>query len=63
MSTITTNRASPLAAPYRRKIGDVTFEVSAFGNPQTTDTAEDLLLGVLEAKVAQENFGEEAKSA
>ena len=63
MSTITTNRVSPLAAPYRRKIGNVTFEVSAFGNPQATDTAEDLLLGMLEAKVAQEDFEEEAKSA
>ena len=63
MNTITTNRASPLAAPYRRKIGKVTFEVSAFGNPQATSTAEDLLLGMLEAKVTQEDFGEEAKSA
>ena len=63
MNTITTNRASPLAASYRRKIGNVTFEVSAFGSPQATDTAEDLLLGMLEAKVAQEDFGEEAKSA
>ena len=63
MSTITTNRASPLAAPYRRKIGNATFEIFAFGNPQATDTAEDLLLGMLGAKVAQEDFGEEAKSA
>lgn len=63
MNTITTNRASPLAASYRRKIGNVTFEVSAFGNPQATGTAEDLLLSMLKAKVTQENFGEEAKSA
>ena len=63
MSTITTNRDSPLAASYRRKIGDVTFEVSAFGNPQATDTAEDLLLGMLEAKVTRKDFREEAKSA
>ena len=63
MNTITTNRASPLTATYRRKIGNVTFEISAFGNPQATDTAEDLLFGMLEAKVAQEDFGEEAKSA
>ena len=63
MNTITTNRASPLAASYRRKIGNVTFEVSAFGNPRATDTVEDLLLGMLEAKVAQKDFGKEAKSA
>ena len=62
MSTITTNRASPLAASYRRKIGNVNFEISAFGNPQTTGTAEDLLFGMLQEKVAQEDFGGEAKS-
>ena len=63
MNAITTNQAVPLAAPYRRKIGKVTFEVSSFGNPQATSTAEDLLLGMLEAKVAQADFGEEARSA
>ena len=63
MNAITTNRASPLAAPYRRKIGKVTFVVSSFGNPQATSTAEDLILGMLEAKVTQEDFGEESKSA
>ena len=63
MDTITTNRTFPRAAPYRRKIGKVTFEVSSFGNPQATSTAEDLLLGMLEAKATQEDFGEEAKSA
>ena len=63
MSTITTNQAVPLAAPYRRKIGKVTFEVSSFGSPQATSTAEDLLLGMLEARVTREEFGEEAQSA
>ena len=63
VNTITTNRASPLAAPYRRKIGKVTFEVSSFGNLQATGTAEDLILGILEAKVTREDFGEEAQSA
>ena len=61
MNAITTHQAIPLAAPYRRKIGKVTFEVSTFGNPQATSTAEDLLLGMLEAKATQENFGEEAR--
>ena len=35
--------AVPLAAPYRRKIGKVTFVVSSFGNPQ-------MLLRLLEEK-------------
>ena len=63
MNAITTNQAVPLAAPYRRKIGKVTFVVSSLGNPQATGTAEDLILGMLEAKVTQEDFGEEAQSA
>ena len=63
MNAITTNPAVPLAAPYRRKVGKVSFVVSSFGNPQVTSTAEDLLLGMLEAKVTQEDFGEEAKNA
>ena len=63
MNAITTNQAVPLATPYRRKIGKVTFVVSSFGNPQAADTAGDLILGMLEEKVRQENFGEEAQSA
>ena len=63
MNAITTNHAVPLAAPYRRKVGKVTFVVSSFGNPQTTSTAEDLILGMLEAKVTQEDFGEGVQSA
>ena len=62
MNAITTNHAVPLAAPYRRKVGKVTFGVSSFGNPQATSTAEDLILGMLKAKVTQEGFGEEAQS-
>lgn len=63
MNAITTNQAIPLAAPYPRKIGKVTFVVSSFGNPQAKSTAEDLLLGMLEAKVTKESIGEEAQSA
>ena len=63
MNAITTNHAVPLAAPYRRKVGKVSFVVSSFCNPLATSTAEGLLLGMLEAKVTQEDFGEEAKSA
>ena len=63
MNAITTNQAIPLAAPYPRKIGKVTFVVSSFGNPQAKSTAEDLLLGMLEAKVAKESIGKEAQDA
>ena len=64
MSTITTTmQAVPLAAPYRRRIGKVTFEISSFGNPNSTNTAQDLLLRMLEAKVAQAGVGKEAESA
>ena len=63
MNAITTKQAVPLAAPYARKVGKVTFVVSSFGNPQTKSTAEDLLLGMLKAKVMQESIEEEAQSA
>ena len=63
MSAITTKEAIPLAAPYQCKIGNVTFVVSSFGNPHAKSTAENLLLGMLEAKVMQESIGEEAQSA
>ncbi|MCR4707502.1 MAG: transposon-encoded TnpW family protein [Clostridiales bacterium] len=63
MNAISTNQAVQLAAPYPRKIGKVTFVVSSFGNPQAKSTAEDLLLGMLEAKVTKDSIGEEAQSA
>lgn len=40
-----------LAKPYERKIGKVTFIVSAFGNPNTTKTADKLILKMLENRV------------
>ena len=63
MNAITTKQAVPLAAPYARKVGKVTFVVSSFGNPQSKSTAKDLLLGMLEAKVAKESIGKEAQDA
>ena len=63
MNATTTNQAIPLAAPYPCKIGKVTFVVSSFGNPQAKSTAEDLMLGMLEAKVTKESIGKEAQSA
>ena len=47
--------AVPLAAPYQRKVGKVTFVVSSFGNPKATDTAQQLLLRLLEEMVTQES--------
>lgn len=47
--------AVPLAAPYQRRIGKVTFVVSSFGNPKATVTAQQLLLRLLEEKVTQES--------
>lgn len=42
---------SPLAEPYKRKIGNVTFVVSSFGNADTKVTAEKLMLKMLEQKI------------
>ena len=43
--------AIPLAAPYRHRIGKVTFVVSSFGNPKSTDTAQQMILRMLEEQV------------
>ena len=43
--------AIPLSAPYRRRIGKVTYVVSAFGNPKATDTAQQMLLRMMEEQV------------
>ena len=43
--------AVPIAAPYQRKIGNITYVVSSFGNPKARDTAQQMLLRLLEDKV------------
>lgn len=43
-----------LAEPYKRKIGNVTFVVSSFGNTNTKVTAEKLLLKMLEGRITNE---------
>ena len=43
--------AIPLTAPYRHKIGKVTFEVYSFGNPKAADTAQQMILRMLEEQV------------
>lgn len=49
----------PLAAPYKHKIGKVCFQVSSFGNPHAKDTAQQLVLRMLEGKIMQEQKGKE----
>ena len=43
-----------LAEPYRRKRGNVTFIISSFGNSNTTKTPQELILQMLEGRVAAE---------
>ena len=54
ISTIATTNAQPLAAPYKHRIGKVCFEVSSFGNPRASDTAQQLILRMLEGKIKRE---------
>lgn len=42
-----------LTKPYKRKIGNVTFIISSFGNPNTKNTAEDLILHLLENRIRE----------
>lgn len=43
-----------LAEPYRRKRGNVIFIISSFTNPNTTKTPQELILQMLESRVAAE---------
>ena len=52
---ILTVDAVPIATPYKRKIGKVTFVVSSFGNPKATNTAQQMLLRLLEEKVTRQS--------
>lgn len=42
-----------LTKPYKRKIGNVTFIISSFGNPNAKNTAEDLILQILENRIRE----------
>ena len=42
-----------LSAPYRKAIGKVTFEVSSFGNPKGTETAQQLMVRLMERYVTE----------
>ena len=47
--------AVPLAEPYQRKVGKVTFVVSSFGNSNATETAPEMILRMLEEQVKRES--------
>ena len=42
-----------LAEPYRRKIGKITFQVSSYGNDDSSETAQQLLLRMLADQVVR----------
>ena len=42
-----------MAAAYRHRIVKVCFHVSSFGNPRASDTAQQLILRMLEGKITQ----------
>lgn len=46
-------RAAPIGNAYCRKCGKITFIVSSFGNPDTKQTADDLILSMLKNKVKE----------
>ncbi len=43
-----------LEPAYRNKIGKMTFVVSVYGNPNGKETAEDMLLHLMEERVTEE---------
>lgn len=46
-------RAAPLGKAYRKKCGNITFIVSAYHNPNTKNTANDLILSMLKNKTKE----------
>jgi len=49
-----TTTSVALAAPYTKKIGKVTFQVSSFANPEGTESAQQMLLHLMEHRLLQE---------
>lgn len=47
------NKSSPIGEPYRKRCGNITFIVSAFGNPDTKNTADDLILSMLKNRAKE----------
>lgn len=46
-------QTTALGAPYKRKCGNTTFIISSFGNPNAKNTAEDLILQILENRIRE----------
>lgn len=46
-------RAAPIGEPYRKRCGNITFIVSAFENPNTKNTADDLILSMLKNRAKE----------
>lgn len=42
-----------LGAPYEDKRGNVTFIISSFGNQNTTKTADELIIQMLENRIKE----------
>lgn len=46
-------QTTALGVPYKRKCGNTTFIISSFGNPNTKNTAEDLILHIIETRIRE----------
>ena len=53
MGNTEVKEVQPLAEPYRKKIGRVTFQVSSFGNDKSNETAQQLILRMLADQVVR----------
>lgn len=51
MSSSAAENALPMAETYSHKIGNVTFQVSSFGNPNATETGQQMILHLLENRI------------
>ena len=47
------SRAAPIGNTYRKKCGNITFDVSAYQNPNATKTANELILSMLKNKTTE----------
>lgn len=45
--------AAQIGKPYQKRCGNITFIVSAFGNPNTKQTADDLILSMLKNRAKE----------
>lgn len=46
-------RAAPIGKPYQKRCGKITFIVTAFGNPDAKQTADDLILSMLKNRAKE----------